>query len=122
MVRNWDIIREILLELEKSKTPDTVVNANNFNNYEEQDVAYNMRLLDEDEYIKANILSSKSGSGKIDSALARQLTNKGHDLLDTIKNNNIWEKIKEKFESKSIDMTFDLVIQVGKSLMSATLE
>ena len=116
MIKNWTIIRDILLRLEATGTPNTALNANQFAEYTEQEVAYNMRLLCEAGYIKANILESKSGDGHIAAALARSLTNSGHDLLDTIRNDTVWVKIQDTFKSKGIDMTFDLVITAGKKI------
>ena len=81
-----------------------------------------MRLLDQAGFVLALYRDSKSGDGKINNALARYLTNAGHDLLDTIRNDSVWNKIKEKFKSKSLDMTFDLVLMVGKGIMETILE
>ena len=121
MTRNWEIIREILLRLESTNTPNAYVNANSFDGLPEQEVAYNMRLLSEAGYIEAKITSSSSGDGKIDVALANRLTNVGHDLLDTMRNESVWNKVKEKFTSNGIDMTFDLVVSVGKKIIEAML-
>lgn len=119
MVKNWDIIREILLRLESSSTPNVALDANGIPGYSEQEVAYNMRLLSEAGYIKANILESSSGDGHIAAALARRLTNSGHELLDTIRTESVWAKVKETFKAKGIEMTFDLVIAVGKKVMES---
>jgi hypothetical protein len=121
MTRNWEIIREILLRLESTNTPNANVNANSFDGLPEQEVAYNMRLLSEAGYIEARIMSSSSGDGKINAALALRLTNAGHDLLDTIRNESVWNKMKEKFTSNGLDMTFDLVVSVGKKIIEAML-
>ena len=121
MTRNWEIIREILLRLESTNTPNAYVNANSFDGLPEQEVAYNMRLLSEAGYIEAKITSSSSGDGKINVALANRLTNVGHDLLDTMRNESVWNKVKEKFTSNGIDMTFDLVVSVGKKIIEAML-
>ena len=80
-----------------------------------------MRLLSEADYIKVNILESKSGNGHIAAALARSLTNAGHDLLDTIRNGTVWGKIQDTFKSKGIDMTFDFLITAGKKTAESFL-
>jgi hypothetical protein len=49
------------------------------------------------------------------------LTHSGHELLDTIRSNTVWSKIKDTFRAKSIEMTFDLVLQVGKKIMEGLL-
>jgi hypothetical protein len=121
MVRNWTIIRAILLKLEEAKTPNTVLNANNLPPFSEQDVAYNMRLLSEAGYIKANIRESSRGDGAIAAALARSLSNSGHELLDTIRSDTVWNKVQDKFKSSGVEMTFDLVLSVGKKIMESLL-
>lgn len=121
MVKNWAIIREILRQLEAAKTANTTLNAKDFPAFPEQEVAYNMRLLDEAGYIKANILESKSGDGHIAAALAGNLTNSGHELLDTIRNDTVWGKLQDTFKTKGIEMTFDLVIMAGKKIMENIL-
>lgn len=116
MVKNWDIIRAILLRLESSETANMTLNANDFLGHDEQEVAYNMRLLNDAGYIKAKILESSSGDGRIGVALARHLTNKGHELLDTIRAESVWGKVKDTFKSKGVEMTFDLVVSIGKKI------
>lgn len=121
MTRNWEIIREVLLRLENSNTPNAYVDANSFDGSPEQEVAYNIQLLSEAGYIEARIMSSSLGDGKINVALAMRLTNAGHDLLDTMRNESVWNKVKEMFTSNGIDMTFDLVVSVGKKIIEAML-
>jgi len=121
MKRDWVIIREILQRLEGAEAANAVLNSKDVSNHPEQAVAYNMRLLNEAGFIKANILESNMGDGEIVMAMARHLTNTGHDLLDTIRNDTVWNKTVERFQSKGIDMSFDLVISVGKQIMQALL-
>ena len=120
MKRDWEIIREILTTLEASETPNTVVDAENFNQ-DMQNVAYNMRLLKDSGYIEANIMESSEGDNLIHAALATSLTNSGHDLLDMMCNDTMWTKIKEKIISSGINMTFDTVMLLGKRYIESTL-
>ncbi|MBL3528810.1 MAG: DUF2513 domain-containing protein [gamma proteobacterium endosymbiont of Lamellibrachia anaximandri] len=121
MTRDWEIIRAILIRLEESNTPNTVVNMKDFDGIKEQNVAYNMRFLHDADCIKANIIETSTGDNLIGAAIARRLTPKGHDLLDTIRNESVWGKIKDKFQSKGLDMTIDMVISVGKRIMEPML-
>jgi hypothetical protein len=121
MKRDWSIIREILLKLEAATTPNTYLNAKDLIEHPMQAVAYNMRLLDQAGYIKARILESSSGNGEINAATAIHMTDKGHELLDTMRNDGVWLKIKDKFAEKGLDMTFDLVVGVGKRIMESLL-
>lgn len=109
------------MRLEASSTATTVLNAKDMPPFDEQEVAYNIRLLSEAGYIKANILESKSGDGRIAAALARSLTNSGHELLDTVRSDTLWGKIEDKFKTTGIEMTIDLVSVVGKKIMEDLL-
>lgn len=121
MVKNWDIIRAILLRLESSETANTTLNSNDIPGYPEQEVAYNMRLLNEAGFIAANILDSNTGGGRIAAALARRLTNSGHELLDTMRADSVWGKVKDTFKTKGVEMSFELVIAVGKRVAESLL-
>lgn len=109
------------MKLEAASTPNTVLNAKDLAQFQEQEVAYNIRLLSEAGYIKANILDSYSGDGRIEAALARSLTNSGHELLDTIRSDTVWGKIQDKFKTSGVEMTFDLVLLVGKKILEGLL-
>jgi DNA-binding PadR family transcriptional regulator len=122
MRKDWVIIRQILLRLEEASTPNTFLRAKDFDAFSEQEVAYNMRLLKEAGYIEAIYQESRTGSNELNAAMARRLTNSGHELLDTIRNDSIWSKIKETFRSKGVEMTFDLVIAVGKKIGEQALD
>ena len=121
MRRDWSIIRAILLALEQAPSPNTAVNAKGLPPHDEQEVAYNMRLLADGGYIKAAISESHSGNGRINVALARSLTNQGHELLDTIRNDTVWGRTVEKVKASGLDMTIDVVMTVGKKIMEAML-
>jgi len=121
MTRDWEIIRAILIRLEESNTPDAVVDMKHFDGIEEQSVAYNMRLLRDADCIEALIIESTTGDNLIGAAIARRLTPKGHDLLDSIRNESVWSQIKERFQSKGLDMTVDLVISVGRRIMQSMI-
>ena len=117
MKKDWDIIRAVLLRLEAASTPNTYLNADAIEEFPFQAVAYNMRLLGQAGYIKVKILETSTGTSEIGAAMALHLTNSGHELLDTIRSDTVWSKVKEKFKTKGLEMTFDLVLSVGKKVM-----
>lgn len=117
MIKNWEIIRAILLRLEASCVPNTTIHAQEIEGFPEQEVAYNMRLLNNAGFINATIRDSNTGNGHITFAIAKSLTNTGHELLDTIRNESVWSKVKDACKTKGLDMTFDLVLTVGKKIM-----
>jgi hypothetical protein len=121
MKRDWDIIRDVLLALEASPTPKTHLHPEDLPQHDEQAAAYNMWLLEDSGYVQGKFLWSSSGNGEINSAIVLMMTNAGHELLNTIRNETAWTKIKDTFKTKGLDMTFDLVLTVGKKVMEAML-
>jgi Hypothetical protein (DUF2513) len=121
MKRDWEIIRAVLFKLEESPTANTNLTPAQFPKFPEQEVAYNMRLLDQAGYISGKFLESGSGSGEINAAIVKQMTHAGHELLDTIRSDSVWGKTKDKFKAKGLEMTFDLVTTVGKQIMESLL-
>lgn len=121
MKRDWNIIRGVLLKLEDAPTPNTTVSSRNFPEFDEQVVAYNMRLLKTAGYVNAMIRESSTGDGLILGAVVKSMTPAGHELLDTIRNDTVWAKVQERFKSQGLDMTFDLVMKVGKKFLADML-
>lgn len=121
MTRGWEIIRAILLRLESAETPNAVVNMTHFDEFDEQAVAYNMRILKEANCIEAKFIESHTGDNLIAAAIARKLTPLGHDLLDAIRNDTVWSQIRKIFASKGLDMSIDMVVKVGKRVVQELL-
>jgi len=49
------------------------------------------------------------------------MTSAGHELLDSIRNEGVWAKVKETFKSKGVAMTFDLVLHLAKKYAASKL-
>ena len=121
MVRNWEIIRSVLLKLEEGKTARLAVQADHIEGFAPQEVAYNMALMKDAGLIDGLIRYSSEGDGGIAIALVQGMTSKGHDLLDSIRNDGIWSDVKKRFKEKGLDMTIDLVMKVSGGLAAAVL-
>jgi hypothetical protein len=76
-----------------------------------------MCLLRDAGYIEARINESTSGNMLINLAAAQRLTNSGHDLLDLIRNDTLWVKVKAKIASKGLDITFDSIGIAANQIM-----
>ena len=94
MVRNWDTIRAVLLKLEACERAQAFLSANQVEGIPEQELAYQMMLLEEGHFIEARIHKSRTGDGRIAHAQASRLTWEGHELLDKIRSETVWNKIK----------------------------
>ncbi len=53
---------------------------------------------------------------------AERLTWDGHEFLDAIRGDTIWQKTKNSFVSKGLSMTLDLVKSVAVDIASASVK
>ncbi len=118
MKRNWDVIRDVLTEVEaldraefqviqygppsESVTPEKDVHG---------------ILLWQSGFITGANASGLAG----DAVLAQSLTWEGHDLLETIRSKAVWERIKSTAEDKGIELTFDAVKALGKVALASLI-
>lgn len=124
---NYDCIREVLMCLEDIIVLDKDLEFNDvcldeicaeLPDYEKQDVAYSLLMLDEAEYIHANIIGADGGIVNI---LVSGITFEGHKYLDTVRSSPIWEETKKTFKEKAIEMTIETIILVAKSIIQSRL-
>ena len=122
MKRDWEIIRAILIRLEEAQSANSNLRAEDFPEFAPQEVAYNMRLLKDAACIDAQIKDSYIGDGAIALAIAKRLTNSGHDLLDAMRNDTVWSKIKRVAIEKGQDLSIELVLAIGKQLIASQFQ
>ena len=99
--RDMDLIREILLRIEGNQQMDGTREFY-FRNAEEMgipncstdELAYNLGLL-----IMAGFVDGAVGA--VMPMVVRSLTWEGHEFLDNIKNDDIWQKTKRQFSNLS---------------------
>ncbi|MDR1957796.1 MAG: DUF2513 domain-containing protein [Planctomycetaceae bacterium] len=80
---------------------------------ETETIKYHLLLLMDSGFIEARL--NRDGGG-----LIKRLTNKGHDFLDLLNNETIWQKIKNKF-AKTPDMALSAIYDVGIGVGIATI-
>ncbi|MNV92171.1 hypothetical protein D3C71_1867370 [compost metagenome] len=88
---------------------------------QKHEISYHVRLLMEIGLIEGKIQSLIGGGGPSDFAIIR-LTWSGHEFLDSIRNDTVWNKTKEAFASKGLDMTFDSIKTVASWCLTSMLD
>ncbi len=119
MVRNWEIIREILLKLEKM-SPDKTLRLGDFPEEKAYDYSYHVELLFEAGLIYGEML--KELGTQASDFLALRLTWAGHEFLDSIRSDTVWDKTKSRFVKEGISMTFDLIKSVAIGIAASLLK
>ena len=132
MKLNKDCIRETLIYIEehcvyeKNKFGDKSMhivnfhelkNANEFSGIQEDDIKYTVVKLMEGGYIEGRLIPENSGVN-FDIVRISQLTLRGHDLLDNIKPEPVWDKTKSILH-KVGDFSLGIMSQVAGETMAA---
>jgi hypothetical protein len=107
MKRDPDLIREILLELEKENFDGTLQELS-LGRHSDDKVQYHIRLLSDAGYVDAEDTSSHSGI----SMHVRRLTWEGHEFLDAARDDKRWAEAKELMLQKSGGLIFDVLKQL----------
>lgn len=117
MKRNWDVIRKIMIKLEEIPTESGQLDSDAIQGVDNEAAFYHMRMM-----IEAGLAvgSCPEMLGRCQGDLLR-LTWDGHELLDKIRRDSVWNKIKETARSKSVDLSIDVVKSVAKSLIEGML-
>jgi hypothetical protein len=116
MKRDWDLIRKILIAAEE-KEPGKHLGNDEIKDYDPQLVATHMDLLHDAGYIDARFVRSTSLS-----AIVLKVTYSGHDLLDTMRSESAWTGIKNMAKSKGLELTFEVVKQIGKFVINKVIQ
>lgn len=116
MKRDWDLIRDVLVEVE-------ALNPATFDDLRYGPLRISANAAKDAQAVllwKAGFIEGVDASSmdQEDSVLAQRLTWSGHELLDTIRSKPVWEKIKSTAQEKGLDLTFDTVIALGKSAVA----
>jgi hypothetical protein len=99
MKRDMDLIREMLLEVEKC--PSLNGCAIEISGPSRADLYYNAQLAQE-----AGLIDARFVSGSTDFHVIR-LTYDGHEFLDAARNNNLWAKAKEIVTKETGSLTLE---------------
>ena len=130
---NHDYIRDILLYIEnnldyendqadkhKEITDGQLINADCFTNYNKQELTYALELLIKSGFVD---LASRPNitNGNVNIARIIGLTWTGHELLDNIRDNTVWDAVKKKaakYSGLSISALFSGAKALGSALMT----
>lgn len=105
MKRNMDLIRNILLYIEKNHDGNLLI-IEDIEGFDNSQMLYHFELL-----LQANLVIGKtnrciSGDGFIE---CKGLSWNGQEFLANIRNENVWNNVKKAFSEKSLDFTISLI-------------
>lgn len=118
MVRDLDLVRAILLELDKVPFRAGWVDLE-IDGYTPEQIAYHVLILADQGFIEAVDLSTHDSPWP-DWRPVR-LTGQGHDFLDAIRNQTIWRKAKDRLGSEALTAPLAIVKAIATELISNRL-
>lgn len=119
MKRDMDLVREILLEIEKQYVSTALYNLE-VDGYNIATIAYHCKILHEAGLISA--YKAQYADNTIYSFSVGSLTWEGNDYLDKVRDNSIWRKTKDVITQKGLPLVFDTIKTISTSLITAAAE
>lgn len=110
MKRDMDLIREILLEMEKLPSYD-MWQSGQLLGYDEKDVVAHVQLAQD-----AGLLFASYCSGP--TATIQRITNEGYDFLESSKQRTLWERAKGQLISNGLPITIATIKAVLQKLIN----
>lgn len=110
-----ELIRKILFAIEE-KYVDSAIYDLEIDGYDLKSIAYHCLIL-KDAGLVCDYDAIFGGDELLDFGVGA-LTWEGHDFLDKIRNDTIWNKTKETIKSKGLPMILDVVKSVSSAIVS----
>jgi hypothetical protein len=109
MKRDWELVRTILIKLEELP-PLGQLDAATVAGYEDGLVAAHMQMMNERGLINGINVETSSAIDYI----GLGLTWEGADLLDKIRADTVWGKVKQQARDKGVGLSLDVVKALAK--------
>ncbi|MDH6367369.1 MULTISPECIES: DUF2513 domain-containing protein [unclassified Breznakia] len=121
MELNHECVRDILLLAEEKTTPTKSVSESEIRAlepYKFEEKVYAIQRLSEADYLNAEIMYA---SGKVYFIAIGSITWNGHQYLNNIRDEKVWEETKNTVLGKVKDASLDIFNQVAANVISKQL-
>ena len=119
MKRDMDLCRKILFAIEDQYEDSDIINLQ-VEGYRTAQVVYHCKLL-EDAGLIENYYDSY-GDDELEFFCVGALTWEGHEYLDKIRSDTVWNQTKEVITKKGLPMVLDTIKQVATAVISSMTE
>ncbi len=119
MKRDMELCRKILFAIEEQYV-DTALHNLKIPEYTMEQVSYHCKILKE-----AGLITNYKAlfaSNHIVGFGVGSLTWEGHDFLDKIREDTIWNKTKGLIKNKALPMTLDVVKEIASAVISEMMK
>ena len=118
MKRDPELIRDILLRI-REESEGLLMGYDEFEDLGSQpEVAYHIQLIRDAEWVKTG---TKMG-GERPFHPPMRLTHKGHEFLDAVENDTVWEKGRQALQERSVSAGLEVLQSLLKSYAEKKLD
>jgi hypothetical protein len=114
--RDWDCIRAILLALEDKGEATRLMRSSAVPDFDAETVCYHMQLM-----IEAGLINGKCKDGTTLYCVAKSMTWQGHELLDKIRSQTVWNRIKSLAREQSLPLSVEAIKMLGSHALSSVI-
>jgi len=97
MKRDLELIRKLLIFFDERPEP-TAIWVPEIPGYDDPTIKYHLVLLHDAGYLRCE--AQKTATGRVISVLPFELTWSGHEFLDRVRNELIWDEVRNKIKEK----------------------
>jgi hypothetical protein len=122
MQRDNDLIRRLMIDLEDANT--FVNDSHQVEGYTRDQVAYHLTLIIKSGYAEGHEprYSSTGSDPTVPSAVGvKRLTPAGHDFIATLRDDTVWERVKERLAKVGGSASLEVIGQVGSAVTKQLL-
>lgn len=116
MKRDWEIVRKLLLALEQ--LGDTHSCIESLDAIDDETTAYHIRLLIGSGLITGECREAVNMPLR---CMAEAMTWEGHEFLDKIRSDGVWNKTKAIAREKGLSLSFELIKTVAGEVIKALI-
>lgn len=122
MRRDDDLIRKLMLDLEQSS--GRITDSHSVEGYTRNEVAYHLALIVKSGLAEGPkpIYPSDGSDPTIPAAvMVTRLTPEGHDFIADLRDDTVWEEVKERTAKVGGSVSLELLKQVATAVVKQTL-
>ncbi|MTJ13019.1 DUF2513 domain-containing protein [Anabaena sp. UHCC 0187] len=102
MKRDWNLVRQILLQAE-SYSPGVYIESFTCEGFDEATIIEHIEIMIESKLLDGEIDKTQAGTSGF---LVHKITWEGHNFLDNAKNDTIWKKVMAEAKEKGTSTSF----------------
>jgi hypothetical protein len=119
MKRDFELFRNIMLELEDQPPGTPVMGLERFPNRNKLEVLEHVQLLLDAGLIEGKVHPGSRGAPELCQIM--RITNAGHEFLDNARNDSTWKKVIGEAKSKGVSLGLDLLSKALAETIKATM-